>query len=72
MDNDFYDNLKRNDESIADCRFQMQQELIHYFCWLIGPLGKQNSSRSDIETTEITNLSIHHELAVIGSKPSKV
>ena len=44
MDNDFYDNLKQKDESIADCRIQIQQELLHNFCGLIVPLGKQSSN----------------------------
>lgn len=68
QDSGFYENLERDDEIMADRGFQIQEELLHYFCRLIVPPGKRAKSQMTeaecLKTKTVANLRIHIERAI--------
>ena len=67
-DSGFYDNLERDDEIMTDRGFQIQDELLHYYCTLVVPPGaRMKSQMTENEckkTKETANLRIHIERAI--------
>ena len=61
---------------MADCGFQIQENLLHYYCKLSVPPGARVKSQMTAEeckkTKEIANLRIHVERAINRIKEFKI
>ena len=75
-DSGFYDLLERDDEVMADCGFQIQEELLLKFCTLIIPPGARLKSQmiaSEFKKTKkIANLRIHVERVINRMKTYRI
>ena len=67
-DSGFYDLLERDDVVMADCGFQIQEDLLLHFYNLQVPPGartKSQMTKKEVQKTkEIANLWIHVEIAI--------
>ena len=67
-DSGFYDLLERDDEIMADRRFQIREDLLLRYCFLSVPPGarvKAQMTTSECKRTkDIANLRIHVERAI--------
>ena len=68
QDSSFYKQLQYGDEVMADRGFQIQEDLLHYYCKLSVPPGTRVKSQMTTEeckkTKEVANLRIHVERAI--------
>ena len=75
-DSSFYKKLEYGDEVMADRGFQIQEDLLHYYCKLSVPPGARVKSQMTAEeckkTKEIANLRIHVERAINRIKEFKI
>ncbi len=72
----FYNLLERDDEVMADRGFQIQEDLLHYYCKLTVPPGarlKSQITKSECEKTkEVANVRIHVERAINRLKKFRI